>query len=280
MTIFSLSPSPFSRPPLAPATCLEALLWPHCVMPADARALLRAAASSSAQGATEGIKDRFASYHPKTRALRCLACNYLVIKHESLWASHAASKSHRSNAAQVRKSEEEHEEQQKQQRRAAQVDNVDGTGGKRKGHEEEDQNGDEEAAKRARKSETAQPVDAEWERFQREVLNAPSAEQQPSLTSYADATIEVGPELRRAHGDDREETREVEEEEDEEDELGQANKVETEAERRTRLEREEREEILARFEEEQRVQDEADERVAALKSRFERLKQARAGRRA
>ena len=246
-------------------------------MPADARALLRAAASSSAQGATEGIKDRFASYHPKTRALRCLACNYLVIKHESLWASHAASKSHRSNAAQVRKTEEEHEEQQKQQRRAAQVDNMDGTGGKRKGHEEEDQNGDEEAAKRARKSETAQPVDAEWERFQREVLDAPSAEQQPSLTSYADATIEVGPELRRAPGDDREE---AEEEDEEEDEPERANKVETEAERRARLEREDREEILARFEEEQRVQDEADERVAALKSRFERLKQARAGRRA
>jgi zinc finger protein 830 len=51
--------------------------------------------------------------------------------------------------------------------------------------------------------------------------------------------------------------------------------MKTDTQKRARLEREEREEILARFEEEQRVQDEADERVNALKIRLERLKQAR-----
>lgn len=238
-------------------------------MPVDARSLLRAATASS----SEGIKDRFASYHPKTRALRCLACNYLPIKHESLWASHTASKSHRSNVAQVRKKEEEQEEKERRTKneQAESTEEPAATGSKRKGEDdvEETDNEEKDPAKRARKDPGEAQVDSEWERFQREVLNAPTATQQPAFDSYADATIEVAPELIRGiNGLEGVDDDEVEEE-------VEVKVKETDAEKRARLEREEREEILARFEEEQRVQDEADERVSALKDRLQRLRQAR-----
>ncbi|WWD20409.1 hypothetical protein CI109_104885 [Kwoniella shandongensis] len=50
---------------------------------------------------------------------------------------------------------------------------------------------------------------------------------------------------------------------------------ETEAERRARLEREEREDIVARLEEEERAQEDADSRVTMLKQRMEMLKKRR-----
>ncbi|KAK8849783.1 hypothetical protein IAR55_005119 [Kwoniella newhampshirensis] len=50
---------------------------------------------------------------------------------------------------------------------------------------------------------------------------------------------------------------------------------ETEAERRARLEREEREEIVARLEEEERAQEDADSRVTMLKQRMEMLRKKR-----
>ncbi|ORY34652.1 hypothetical protein BCR39DRAFT_585618 [Naematelia encephala] len=50
---------------------------------------------------------------------------------------------------------------------------------------------------------------------------------------------------------------------------------ETEAERRARLAREEREEIMGRLEEEERAQEDADDRVAALKARMEMIKKRR-----
>lgn len=244
-------------------------------MPTDARLLLRAAvASSSAQSLSDGgIKDRFASYHPKTRALRCTACDFLNIKHESLWASHAASKSHRSNVAKLKREEEEKEMERKRQQQASAiqqeesvVEEVGSLGNKRK-----ERGLEHESSKRAKKGDRDQAEDLEWERFQREVLDAPSTIEQPSLSTYAEATIEVAPALRPGvNGEIGEEEDEV----DEEDMNQQA--TETDAERRSRLEREDREEILARLEEEQRLQDEADERVSALKNRFEKLKQARA----
>ncbi|TXT12995.1 hypothetical protein VHUM_01396 [Vanrija humicola] len=51
---------------------------------------------------------------------------------------------------------------------------------------------------------------------------------------------------------------------------------ESEAEKRARVEREEREEIVARLEDEQRAQEDADSRVVALKARMEALKKRRA----
>ncbi|WWC73820.1 uncharacterized protein I206_107792 [Kwoniella pini CBS 10737] len=50
---------------------------------------------------------------------------------------------------------------------------------------------------------------------------------------------------------------------------------ESEQERKERLEREEREEIVARLEEEERAQEDADSRVASLKARMEMLKKRR-----
>jgi zinc finger protein 830 len=243
-------------------------------MPADARLLLRAAVASSSTSSENGIKDRFASYQPKTKALRCTACDYLIIKHESLWASHAASKSHRNNVATIRREEEEKErvrELQREEEEAAMQEKEEqtATGSKRK-----ERGPDEETTKKAKTIEVngqSTTADAEWERFQREVLNAATTADQPSSSNYANATIEVRPALNSSYGDN-----DIDEESDEE-ENGPLQKVaETEAERRVRLDREDREEILARLEEEQRVQDEADERVSALKSRFEKLKQARA----
>ncbi|UZJ54047.1 hypothetical protein CBS101457_003367 [Exobasidium rhododendri] len=252
-------------------------------MPVDSRSLLRAAsaaASSSALSSQEGIKDRFASYHPTTKLLRCLACQYVVVKHESLWASHTASKSHRSNVAQIRIQEEENRERDRQGESKAngQEKATEASGSKRKGIDDEmgvEMNSD--AAKRFRNDTRIGEVDTEWEKFQREVLNAPSALRPPPLSTYADATIEVAPELRRGNVNADVDVDADGEEGDEVDEVV-VKKRETEVERKTRLEQEEREEILSRFEEEQRVQDEADERVTALRNRLERIKQARSAR--
>lgn len=250
-------------------------------MPADPKLLLRAAvASSSAQGSGDGIKDRFASYHPKTRALRCVACDYLAIKHESLWASHAASKSHRSNVSRVKGEEEAKEAKliSAKQTQASMTDEDTIGTNKRKDHEDvsgaRQPDEDTKRIKSSPKRFESGPIDAEWERFQREVLNASSSSNgQAPLSTYANATIEVAPSLKPGiNGRETEEPGEDEEEE----EVTTLDKTETEAEKRARLEREEREEIIARLEEEQRLQDEADERVNALKNRFERLKQARA----
>lgn len=264
-------------------------------MPADARSLLRAAAaqkrgvglasssasSSSSSGnatSTTAIPDRFASYHRKTGALRCSACD-LTIKHESLWASHAASKSHRARTDEVRRAEAEQEAraaaaatereerervQKEEEERGAQAAATavagSSSGAKRKGGGDDDsqRGADGNAAeKRVRLAGEVESVDPEWERFQREVIAQASesdAHQQADRAIYsANATIEVAPRLRQVPGgaDDAEEEAEEEQEEEEE---------ETEEEKRARLDREEREEILARFEEEQRIQDEANER--------------------
>lgn len=250
-------------------------------MPADARSLLRAAAaqkraapsssagagaSSSSSGGATAIPDRFASYHRKTGALRCLACD-LTIKHESLWASHAASKSHRAKAEEIKRAEAEEaekkqrkaeeEEAAQRQREAQAAASSSSAAGKRKGEQfssEDGGQGDQTAKKRAKINE--EQNDTEWERFQREVMSqASESDAQPDRGLYsAGATIEVAPKLRQVPGraplEDGEE--EIEEEAEEEEE--------TEEEKRARLDREEREEIMARFEEEQRIQDEANER--------------------
>lgn len=273
-------------------------------MPADARSLLRAAASS--QAGTAGIADRHASYHPKTKALRCAACQYQPIKHESLWPSHAASKSHRANVQQIEEGE---------RRRAltarhdddiveASGDSVDDTHerSKRKASKE---GPDQLAGKRPKSNAAGQPgisrpmtLDLEWERFQAEVLDAPIAggssasNSSASNSSYlVDATIKVQPLLREESKDARKgdagavsNRRSVGAPTDAKDEraedmiLDPSFATESVEGRRQRLEREAREEILARLEEEQRVQEEAEDRVRALKERLERMRHSRAAR--
>lgn len=101
--------------------------------------------------------------------------------------------------------------------------------------------------------------DAEWAEFQRTVL-APSRAPAPT---YEHATISAEPELHTQAPDQAEPS---------------------EAERRALIDQAAREEILARIEDEQRAQDEAEERyvhihshtsVQSLRARFAKIKQAR-----
>lgn len=246
--------------------------WFFDFMPVDARSLLRASASTSA-GA---IADRFASYHPKTRALRCSACDFQVIKHDSLWSSHVASKTHRKNTQAIQEKEEE-DTLAKQKEIAEQTsvspvahaespsqkDEV--VSGKRKSPSPGEE---QEVGKRAKQDTGTSEnhgtyLDSEWARFQQEIASTSNAHQYYS----SDATIEAKPELRQP----------AEETEEEEDELPQA-KEETPEEKQARLDLEERQDIFSRMEEEQRIQEEADERVRALRNRFEAMRKARADR--
>ncbi|WFD24031.1 hypothetical protein MEQU1_002728 [Malassezia equina] len=98
-------------------------------------------------------------------------------------------------------------------------------------------------------------LDDEWAEFQRTVV-APAND--TSANHYEHAIISAEPELRS--------TTQAETPYEQE---------ESQAEQRARLDREAREEILARIEEEQRAQEDADERVQHLRTRLARIKQAR-----
>ena len=222
-------------------------------MPTDARSLLRAAASERAKASTQGIYDPFASYNTTTGALRCSACSYTPIKHESLWAPHAQSKSHRMNVARIRAEQEERERIEREHQQEAERTRRESEG-KRKAEDDQDNAAEENEAKRARTADVAQTqkssVDPEWERFQKELAGEDSTSTaEASASVFEQATIEVQPILK---GQDANE-----------DGAGTGagdEQEETEQERRARLDREEREEIYSRFEEEQRIQDEAQER--------------------
>ncbi|WFD20441.1 hypothetical protein MCAP1_002685 [Malassezia caprae] len=98
-------------------------------------------------------------------------------------------------------------------------------------------------------------MDDEWAEFQRTVV-APANE--APTTKYEHATISADPELNSAPQSDT-----------------PHEQSETQAEQRARLDREAREEALARIEDEQRAQEDADERVQLLRARLARIKQAR-----
>ncbi|KDN43675.1 hypothetical protein K437DRAFT_274836 [Tilletiaria anomala UBC 951] len=263
----------------------------------DARALLRAtksgigsgASGSSSHGAAPpAITDRFASYNRKTSALRCSACSYMTIKHENLWMSHAASKSHRSNAAGILAKERQAEEQQAQERRrreeegaAAVADSSKTPTGKRKAESQDAPAADAESSSHgdgSKKQRMADPViESEWEKFQREVLGGASAVDSTGSDNeykrFAAATIEAAAVLRKPTG----------EYDGDEDKEGVAvaspalRKTREEIEDEQRLERQqqEKEEIMQRYEEEVRLQQEGDERVAALRARLARIKESR-----
>ncbi|EPQ28875.1 uncharacterized protein PFL1_03677 [Pseudozyma flocculosa PF-1] len=253
-------------------------------MSSSTRSLFRAAASERKAAGSSGIQDPFASYNPSTGALRCSACNYLAIKHESLWASHASSKSHRTNAARI-KAERERQDEALLARQSANHE------GKRKADDdgygqptERGQGTGEGDSKRAKvDTETAagdagaEDIDPEWEAFQREIAEAEASATQaadPVQAQYASATIEVEPVI-KGRGADAAAAAGTADGEGGEGQDGQPAEEETEEERRARREQEEREEIYSRYEEEQRIQDEAEERVSALKAKLERLKAAR-----
>lgn len=222
-------------------------------MPADARTLLRAAASERAKSNTSGISDPFASYS-STGGLRCSACNYLTIKHESLWGAHALSKSHRANVTRIREEELRQAELQRTKE------------GKRKavdaGADIEEHDGPlpsnadggdvkEDAAPESNKARTDTAIDPEWELFKSQ-MEAPEPEPDPSASNYsAGAALEAEAQLISQDDADLAAA---------EDGVEEKSKEKIEAEERARKEQEEREEILSRLEEEQRQQDEADQR--------------------
>lgn len=228
-------------------------------MPADARTLLKAAANERVKAGGPGITDPFASYS-STGTLRCSACSYLTIKHESLWGSHVLSKSHRGNVARTREEELRQAEIQRTKdgkRKAADDAPFNSRGEKdtslpSNGVDELDAGHE---SKKARKDESsaAAPVDAEWEMFksQMDSSGAEAGADEPTEDyTAAGAALEAEAQLISQDG------AQVQGEEGIEEKTAE----EIEAEERARKEQEEREEILSRMEEEQRQQDEADQR--------------------
>lgn len=119
-------------------------------------------------------------------------------------------------------------------------------------------------------------LDAEWAAFERTVLAAPAAEvtDDDRRAAFARATVFAEPApaapnegmpAQKGTADGTEAAAAAASE----------VKEETQAERRQRIEREERELIMDRMVEEERAQEEADERVSALKGRLEMLKKRR-----
>lgn len=237
-------------------------------MPSDARSLLRAAANERSKAVASEL-DPFATYSA-TGGLRCSACNYLAIKHESLWGAHALSKSHRANVARIREEEARRSDSQRikeGKRKAENAADLDGERGPSSSsiHAEGIQG---EAAPESKKARTnsvsatdetdvgrkSASIDPDWDLFKSQMEATEPATDQPMSDYSAGATLEAEAQLiaRDQHGSHQLQTTEDAGEEKSAEEL--------EAEERRRREQEEREEILSRLEEEQRQQDEADQR--------------------
>lgn len=254
----------------------------------DERALLREAASHRT-GTLHTVQDQWASYHPKTGALRCIACSYAVVTHERLWPAHTLTRSHREN---VRKWDTQEAGTMNDRIRTANTHQADEAGPMEKSHpksipvgdagsghhaasdalessenstlKRKDSDTQTSQSKRARQD--TRYFDDEWAEFERTVL-APSKES-PQASTYEHAIISAEPEL---HPDETLALREP----DNTDAPHQ----------RDRMEQIAREEILARIEDEQRAQEEANERyvsiylhfrrVQSLRARFARIKQIR-----
>ncbi len=252
-------------------------------MPADARYLLRTAANERAKAGASAISDPFASYS-STGALRCSACNYLTVKHESLWGAHVLSKSHRTNVAQIREEELRKAEIQrtKDGKRKAQDAPTedkgdDGPTASRAGAD--DQGAD--AASRSKKARTEPTptngstlsIDPDWQLFKSQMESVEDDADPTADTHGVGAALEAEAQLISRDGADigRIDATQAADAGD----VEELTVEELAAQERARKEQEEREEILSRLEEEQRQQDEADQRVSALKQRLQRIKQAR-----
>ncbi|KAJ7219964.1 hypothetical protein GGX14DRAFT_432604 [Mycena pura] len=255
---------------------------------ADVRALLKAKREETR------ISHPLASY--SNGQLRCVACGPL--KHASAWEGHIGSKLHRTNVARLKEEERlraaqrsRQEEEERQARTAA-------ANGKRKAEEEEMDVSDTESKRRKLDNSAfpadffsqssrppvqhpsddeeddpppAQPitapvssVDAEWERFQRDVINAPDP-REAHREAYESATTMAEPELvsDAFEGFPPQET---------EDGPSQTSIVGSDEARLGRQkEQDERELIMDRLLDEERAQEEADMKVTILKNRVEAL---------
>ncbi|TKY87819.1 hypothetical protein EX895_003400 [Sporisorium graminicola] len=245
-------------------------------MSGDARSLLRAAANERAKVGASGITDRFASYS-STGGLRCSACSFVAIKHESLWGAHVLSKSHRANATRIRDEELRQAEVQRTRdgKRKAEENAAPGHDASRDADASTAEADDAvQGGKRPRTDSTneasvkSSAFDPEWELFKSQMESTEPEQDASNHTTEVGAALEAEAQLisqgnELGLGEAEFEAADAKSAED------------LEAEERARKEQEEREEILSRFEEEQRQQDEADSRVSALKQRLQRIKQAR-----
>jgi zinc finger protein 830 len=273
---------------------------------ADVRALLKAKREE------KRVSHPFAAYS-QAGQLRCTACS-TIVKHASAWNGHLGSKSHRTNAARVREEErlKEAKEDAKLLGKRKAVDGDDGlldeVTKKPKLHsdDEEPQStaqlntpatgfpsdffsdpsraiviGDSDSEEDERDKDNPPPavtapqtqavLDIEWARFQQAVVNTP-VEVDPR-ENYERATIFAEPQLSaeipegfpssvvpESGVEPGPETTAVQKDEGEE---------------RRKREEEEKELIMDRLLDEERAQEEADERVNALKARLDLLRQKR-----
>lgn len=248
---------------------------------ADVRALLKAKREEAR------ISHPLASY--TNGQLRCVACG--PVKHASAWEGHLGSKLHRTTVARLKEEERLREAKRirQEEEEHARISN-----GKRKA-EEQGSDSDTEAKRRKVDDASsafptdffsdpsraplppqsddeddepppAQPIaapatalDSEWERFQRDVVNAPDLRE-----AYDNATIMVEPELASDtfEGFPPQQT--------EKDAPVEPNKLDSEALRRQK-EQDERELIMDRLLDEEQAQEEADMKVTMMKNRLEAL---------
>ncbi|KAJ7158932.1 hypothetical protein C8R46DRAFT_405088 [Mycena filopes] len=247
---------------------------------ADVRALLKAKRHQEAP-----VSHPLASYN--NGQLRCIACG--PVKHASAWSGHLQSKLHRTTVARLKEEERLREADRIREQEEEQQARV---SGKRKA-EEPDSESDTEPKRRkvddgpassafptdffSDPSRAPLPppsddeddehnpvvapdpsIDAEWERFQRDVVNAPD-----SRDAYENATIMAEPELASDtfEGFPPKETDGAPAEPDKMD-LEQA---------RRKKEQDERELIMDRLLDEEQAQEEADMKVTMMKNRMEAL---------
>ncbi|KAJ7284820.1 hypothetical protein C8J57DRAFT_1289557 [Mycena rebaudengoi] len=242
---------------------------------ADVRALLKAKRQEAR------ITHPLASY-TQSGQLRCVACG--PVKHASAWEGHLGSKLHRTTVARLKEEDRLRAAQRREE-------SPELPPAKRKAEEQDsdsDTDADFSSAKRRKvtvvpgdffsdSSRTALPppsddeeedapvaeptLDSEWERFQRDVVNAPAPTD--NREAYENATIMAEPELasETPEGFPPQQTAETPE---------QPNKLDLEEARRQK-EQDERELIMDRLLDEERAQEEADMKVTVMKNRLEAL---------
>lgn len=260
---------------------------------ADVRALLKAKRQEAR------ISHPLASYN-QSGELKCIPCA-IKIKHASAWEGHLGSKVHRTNVARLKEQERAREEQRTRENKEEQerlskgkrkaeeetqdisMEQEESTPKKPRlssagfpddffsdpsrippiaenGFDEEEEEVQNESAPAA--PITSTPLDLEWERFQREVVNAPDAKE-----TYENATVFAEPVLvsEIPEGFPVPETQPVSQE---------PHKV-NEDEVRRQKELDDRELIMDRLLEEERAQEEADMKVVAMKNKLDLLRKKR-----
>jgi zinc finger protein 830 len=272
---------------------------------ADVRALLKAKREE------KRISHPFAAYS-QTGQLRCTACS-TIVKHASAWNGHLGSKSHRTNAARVKEEEKRQEaledgnrpgkrkaadgnisppgevskkarlNNEDQQQQPTALSNAPATAfpsdffsdpsrsialGEAGSDEEE---GDKDTPPSAAAIPPQSNLDLEWARFQETVINVPM--EADARETFERATIFAEPQLSNEIPEGFPSSVIPESNVEPGVEATTAPKDEVEA--RRKRENEEKELIMDRLLDEERAQEEADERVNALKARLDLLRQKR-----